>query len=141
MVPDLVGVIMRGPMMGRFCIGLLALTVAVPALGAGLTDEVQQRRADELQAQQSEIRGQSELPATGQSLKQRTDRERWQRDREMRRFLLDQQQQRQRPAPSGQTLPPLQLQPSPADRAAEDTRRRLREIDRMQSPPPPSPDR
>lgn len=130
-----------GLMKGRFCIGLLALMVVVPALGAGLTDEVQQRRADELEAQQSEIRGRSVAPAAGQSLKQRTERERWQRDREMRRFLFEQQQQRQQPVPSAQTLPPLQLQPSPADRAEQDTRRRSREIERLQSPVPPGPTR
>ena len=130
-----------GAMKGQLCAGLLALIVAVPALGAGLTDEVQQRRADELEAQQSKIRSRSAAPAAGQSLKQQTDRERWQRDREMRRFLFEQQQQRQQPVPSGQTLPLLQLQPSPADRAEQDTWRRSRGIERMQQSPPPRLDR
>lgn len=123
--------------MGRLCVCWVLVFLAVPALGAGLTGEVEQRRAAELEAQQSAIRG-SQQSGSGAGLEQRMQLQRRRRGQQMERFRFEQQQQRQQTLPPPPSLAPLQLQSSPAERAEQDTRRRAREIERLQQQTSPN---
>lgn len=125
--------------MGRLCVCWVLVFLAVPALGAGLTGEVEQRRAAELEAQQSAIRS-SQQSGSGAGLEQRMQLQRRRRGQQMERFRFEQQQQQQRQQtlPPPPSLAPLQLQSSPAERAEQDTRRRAREIERLQQQTSPN---